>query len=249
MKSKNLRPLIGIPTWNDDSQFYAGVNLYGMNISYVNALRKAGALPILIPLHMDKESLRGIFDRLDGLFLAGGGDIAPRAYDPKSREVFDSSDLERDITELMLAGWALEEGMPIFGVCRGLQIINIACGGSLYHDLTKQRPDLKRHDYIGPMYKRDQISHDVTFPENSCLARIFGDRVGVNSMHHQGVENMGTGLSVSATSVDGLTEAVESTDSSFVLGTQWHPEELVKYDDRHSLVFDDFLCSAADAWR
>lgn len=249
MMSSEIRPFIGIPTWNDDSLFYKGVHLYGMNQSYVNTLRSVGALPVLIPLNMDRDTLRGIFDRLDGLFLAGGGDIAPRVYDPKSREVLDSSDIERDITELTLAKWALEAGMPLLGVCRGLQIINIACGGSLYVDLHQQRPDLKRHDYIGPEYKRDQISHGVTFPAAGYLEQIFGPGTGVNSMHHQGIEDVGSGLKVAAVSTDGLTEAVESSDSTYVVGTQWHPEELLKTDTRHRTIFDNFLCAAADQWR
>lgn len=243
------RPLVGIPTWNDDSVFYPGVELYGINVSYVNTLRKAGALPILVPLHMDKDSLRGIFERLDGIFLAGGGDIAPRVYNPKSREAFDSSDIERDITELTLVKWALDANMPVLGVCRGIQIINIACGGSLYHDLSKERPGEIRHDYIGPDYKRDQISHEVTFPTSGYLSDIFGASTGVNSMHHQGVAEVGMGLQVAATSADGLTEAVHSTEHRFVLGTQWHPEELMKTDTRHKTVFNDFLCAAADEWR
>lgn len=245
------RPLIGIPTWNDDSVFYPGVELYGINVSYVSTLRKAGALPILVPLHMDRDSLRGIFDRLDGIFLAGGGDIAPRVYNPKSREAFDSSDIERDITELTLVKWALDANMPVLGVCRGIQIINIACGGTLYHDLRKEQLGNVRHDFIGPEFKRDQISHDVTLSNASYLGNIFGGNIsiGVNSMHHQGVAEVGTGLQVNASSADGLTEAVKSTEHSFVLGTQWHPEELMKTDQRHETVFADFLSTAADAWR
>lgn len=245
------RPLIGIPTWNDDSVFYPGVELYGINVSYVSTLRKAGALPILVPLHMDRESLRGIFDRLDGIFLAGGGDIAPRVYNSRSREAFDSSDIERDITELTLVKWALEVNMPVLGVCRGIQIINIACGGTLYHDLRSEQLGNVRHDFIGPEYKRDQISHEVTLPESTYLFDIFGgdNRIGVNSMHHQGVAEVGTGLQINATSADGLTEAIKSKEHSFVLGTQWHPEELMKSDTRHEMVFADFLDSAADSWR
>lgn len=249
MSNLEKRPLIGIPTWNDDSVFYPGVELYGINVSYVSTLRKVGALPILVPLHMDRESLRGIFERLDGIFLAGGGDVAPRVYNPKSREAFDSSDIERDITELTLIRWALEADMPVLGVCRGIQIINIACGGTLYHDLRAEGLGDVRHDYIGPDYKRDQISHQVTFPEASYLGKIFGSGTGVNSMHHQGVADVGTGLDVAATSADGLTEAVKSSEHRFVLGTQYHPEELMKTDIRHKTVFTDFLTSAADAWR
>lgn len=161
----------------------------------------------------------------------------------------DSSDIERDITELILATWAIEANMPILGVCRGMQIINIAYGGTLYEDLRNQRPDLARHDYIGPMYKRDQISHKVSIEPESYLAQILDDEAGVNSMHHQGVAEVGDGLSVTAVSTDGLVEALEAQSRAFVLGTQWHPEELMKSDPRHEAVFRDFLSAASDDWR
>ena len=243
------RPLIGIPTWNDTSQYYSGVPLHGINQSYVAALQSAGAAPILIPLHLEESSLRRIFQTLDGIFLAGGGDIAPRLYDRKSRDVLETSDIERDWIELTLASWALEANMPILGVCRGMQIINVACGGTLHRDLRDHNLDLTKHDYIFPEYQRDRISHCVTIQEDSYLESVFGATLGVNSMHRQGVADVGSGLRVGATSEDGLPEAVEAIAHAFAVGFQWHPEELIKSDDRNAKIFDDFLNTARGDWR
>lgn len=251
MTVSHSHPLIGIPTWNDGSMQYEGVQLYGMNQSYVDALRNVGALPMLIPLNMELEMLRSIFERLDGLFLAGGNDIMPHFYEKDAQttaERVDAADTARDSTELTLARWALDAGMPLFGVCRGMQLINVACGGTLYQDLHMQRPDLKRHDYVGPQYKRDQVRHDVTFAQNSGLYHVFGRRTGVNSMHHQGINILGRGLRVTAVSTDSLPEAIESTNGAYVMGTQWHPEEMVKKDQRHALLIGHFLRAAAADW-
>lgn len=243
------RPLIGIPTWSDSSQVYRGVPLYGINQSYVSTVQRAGAVPILIPLHLDQVSLRCIFQTLDGLFLGGGGDIAPRLYDKKSREVLETSDIERDCTELTLATWALDANMPILGVCRGLQIINVACGGTLHRDLRNHGSDRMKHDYIFPEYKRDRISHRVTIHAHTYLERIFGATLGVNSMHRQGIADTGAGLEVMATSEDGLPEAIRATSHAFALGFQWHPEELLKSDPRNAQIFGDFLRAAQSEWR
>lgn len=253
----NSHPLIGIPTWNDGSLQYQGVQLYGMNQSYVDVLRNGGALPILIPLNMGRKMLRSMFERLDGLFLAGGNDISPHLYEKDGQhekdvqapaEQVDSTDIARDSTELTLACWALDAGMPLFGVCRGMQLINVACGGTLYRDLHRQRPDLNRHDYVGTQYKRDQVRHHVTFTQNSELYNIFGSRTGVNSMHHQGINSLGNGLRVTAMSTDSLPEAIESINGAYVMGTQWHPEELVKKDRRHTVLIDHFIRAAAADW-
>ena len=243
-----LRPMIGIPTWSDVSQVYSGVPLSGIKQSYISTLQKVGAIPILIPLGLDTTSLRGIFQRIDGLFLGGGSDIAPRLYEKGSREVLDTSDLERDWVELTLTRWALDENMPMLGVCRGIQVMNVACGGTLHRDLRNHGSGIK-HDYIFPHYKRDRISHNVSIAEGCYLHGIFGDMLSVNSMHYQGVADVGAGLQVMATSEDGLPEALTAQSHIFALGFQWHPEELLKNDARNAAIFSDFLQAARSNWR
>ncbi|MEZ4707647.1 MAG: gamma-glutamyl-gamma-aminobutyrate hydrolase family protein [Caldilineaceae bacterium] len=243
-----LRPMIGIPTWSDVSQVYSGVPLSGINQSYIATLQKVGAIPILIPLGLDTASLRGIFQRIDGLFLGGGGDIAPRLYEKGSREVLETTDLERDWTELTLTRWALDENMPMLGVCRGIQVMNVACGGTLHRDLRNHGSGIK-HDYIFPHYKRDRISHQVSITEGCYLHNIFGDKLSVNSMHYQGVADVGAGLQVMATAEDGLPEALAAKSHIFAQGFQWHPEELLKNDVRNAAIFNDFLQAARSDWR
>ncbi len=243
------RPLIGVPTGREKSQRFFGLPLYIMNQTYVRTLENLGALPVMIPLQMSEVTLHGIFERLDGLFLPGGEDIDPSNYGAERHPQLGASDPERDRTELLLTRWALEVGMPVLGACRGLQIINVACGGTLYQDLHSQRPDLEKHDYFPPTYERYQITHQVAVEPDSRLAHALGTSHEVNSMHHQGIEQLGNELRVVARAEDGLPEAVELPLLPFVVGVQWHPEELAKTDQHSSSLFYDFVCAAAAEWR
>src|SRR6186997_3537965 len=128
------RPLIGVPTGREKSQRFFGLALYIMNQTYVRTLENLGALPVLIPLQMSQATLHGIFERLDGLLLPGGEDMDPSTYGAERHPQLGAPDKERDRTELLLTEWALAEGMPVLGVCRGAQVINVACGGTLYQD-------------------------------------------------------------------------------------------------------------------
>jgi putative glutamine amidotransferase len=204
---------------------------------------------VLIPLQMSEATLRGIFERLDGLLLPGGEDMDPSTYQAERHPQLGSTDKERDRTELLLTEWALTEGMPVLGVCRGAQVINVACGGTLYQDLHSQRPDFAKHDYFPPNYERFRISHGVKIEADSRLANALGSEHEVNSMHHQGIDRLGAGLRAVATTDDGLVEAVEVPELPFVVGVQWHPEELARTDSHSSSLFHHFVCAAANGWR
>jgi putative glutamine amidotransferase len=245
----NKRPLIGVPTGREKSQRFFGLALYIMNQTYVRALENLGALPVLIPLQMSEATLRGIFERLDGLLLPGGEDLDPSTYQAERHPQLGATDKERDRTELLLTEWALAEGMPVLGVCRGVQVINVACGGTLYQDLHSQRPDLAKHDYFPPNFERFRISHAVQIEADSRLAHALGTVHEVNSMHHQGIEHLGAGLRSVAVTEDGLVEAVEVPELPFVVGVQWHPEELARTDQHSSRLFYDFVCAASNGWR
>jgi len=243
------RPLIGVPTGREKSQRFFGLPLYIMNQTYVRTLENLGALPVLIPLQMSEATLRGIFERLDGILLPGGEDIDPGHYGEERHPQLGSTDQERDRTELLLARWAIEEGLPLLGVCRGAQVINVVCGGTLYQDLTSQMPELQKHDYFPPTFERFRISHQVAIEPDSRLARSLGHVHEVNSMHHQGIRRLGAGLRAVAVSEDGLTEAVEVPSLPFVVGVQWHPEELAKTDQHSAGLFYDFVSAASSEWR
>ncbi len=243
------RPLIGVPMGRERSQRFFGLPMYIMNQTYIRELEKRGALPVMIPLNMSEQTLRGIFQRLDGLFLPGGEDIDPANYGEERHPQLGPVDKERDRTELLLTRWALEAGMPILGVCRGVQMLNVACGGSLYQDLISQRPDLEKHDYYPPKFERFRISHPVRIEPDSKLARALGAVHEINSMHHQGIKRLGQCLRVVATAPDGLPEAVEIPALPFVVGVQWHPEELAKTDQYSVDLFGQFVEAAAQDWR
>ncbi|HXF60399.1 MAG TPA: gamma-glutamyl-gamma-aminobutyrate hydrolase family protein [Caldilineaceae bacterium] len=246
---RSRRPLIGVPTGREKSQRFFGLSLYIMNQTYVRTLENLGALPVLIPLQMSEATLRGIFARLDGLLLPGGEDLDPSWYHEPPHAQLGGTDKERDRTELLLTGWALEHGMPLLGVCRGIQVMNVVCGGTLYQDLSSQRPDLKKHDYLPPSFERFRIVHRIDIEPDSRLARALGTVHEVNSMHHQGIAELGQGLRVVARAEDGLIEAVEMPPLPFAVGVQWHPEELAKTDLHSSSLFYEFVRAAASDWR
>jgi putative glutamine amidotransferase len=243
------RPLIGVPTGREKSQRFFGLPLYIMNQTYVRTLENMGALPMLIPLQMSEATLHGIFERLDGLFLPGGEDIDPANYGEDRHAQLGATDHERDRTELLMTRWAIEAGMPVLGVCRGLQVINVVCGGTLYQDLHTQQPELQKHDYFPPSFERYRISHQVFIEPDSRLARALGTQHEVNSMHHQGIARISPVLRVVATAEDNLAEAVEIPELPFVVGVQWHPEELAKTDQHSAGLFHDFISASASDWR
>lgn len=243
------RPLIGVPTGREKSQRFYGLPLYIMNQTYIRMLENLGALPVMIPLQMSEATLRGIFERLDGLFLPGGEDIDPSHYGVERHPLLGATDKERDRTELLMARWAVESGMPFLGVCRGLQVLNVACGGTLYQDLHAECPTLQKHDYTPPTYERYRISHTIRIEPDSRLAQALGAVHEVNSMHHQGIHQLGAGLRVVARAEDGLPEAIEAPVLPYMVGVQWHPEELATTDQHSSNLFYHFVVAAASAWQ
>jgi putative glutamine amidotransferase len=229
-------PLIGVPCMTIQTEGYSP--RLGMSRSYVSALLKAGAAPLLIPHMADEAALRAAYERLDGLLLPGGGDIDPVHYGESRHEKCNEPSAERDATELALARWAIEGGKPLLGICRGVQVLNVALGGSLFQDIQAQIADAERHDWY-PNYPRDRLSHTVSVSPDVRLARITGTTtLPVNSLHHQSVKDVAPSLIVTGRSPDEIIEAVEAPDHPFAVAVQWHPEELVGNDDRAQWLFD-----------
>lgn len=177
-----------------------------MNQTYVRTLENLGALPVMVPLHMSEATLRGIFERLDGLFLPGGEDVDPANYGAERHELLGATDKERDRAGTAFGGMGHGRGMPILGVCRGVQVINVACGGTLVQNMHSERPDLAKHDYFPPNFERSRVSHRVDIDAGSRLSGALGQVHEVNSMHHQGIDRIGFGLEVVARADDGLPE-------------------------------------------
>jgi putative glutamine amidotransferase len=207
-------------------------------------------VPWIVPLvHEDAETLRALYEQLDGVFLPGGVDIDPQTYKEERHPFCGRTDPARDWTELMLTHWAMEDRKPLLAVCRGAQLINVAAGGTLYQDLSAQLAHAIKHDYFPTQdrYSRDMRAHDVRLAEGSRLARVLGrSHLVVNSMHHQGIKELAPGLIATAFAPDGLVEGVEATDGHFMLGVQWHPEDLVDCEPCMRLLFDAFIAAARD---
>jgi len=220
-----------------------------MGQQYIRALSTAGAIPWIIPLLAEDETtLRDIYDRIDGLFLAGGVDVEPSTYGEPRTEACGLSDPARDAVELVLLRWAAEDKKPVLGVCRGVQMINVAYGGTLFQDIAHEQPEAKKHDYFPQQgfHNRAMLAHHVAVHPGTKLHSLIGLQASVNSMHHQGIKRLGEGLRPSATAPDGVIEGVEGLNGQFLIGVQWHPEELVFADDAMKRVFQAFVEAAAE---
>jgi putative glutamine amidotransferase len=199
---------------------------FGINQSYVRALVAAGCAPVLIPLLDDDDRLRAIFERLDGIVLAGGVDVAPQEYGEEPIGDLNVVQASRDRTELTLARWAYADDLPTLGICRGQQVLNVALGGTLWQDLLHQGATSVDHsDDDGRA--RDAMIHRVRLDPDSRLAQLIDEtEIRVNSLHHQAVKSIAPALRVTGKSDDDVIEALESRERRFMIAVQWHPEEI-----------------------
>jgi putative glutamine amidotransferase len=217
-------PLIGITTYRTTNESKNPILALGEN--YIQAVSQAGGLPVLVPLGLPKDQLGLLTHRLDGLLFSGGGDIDPEIYGAASTFEVKSVDLDRDRVEIQLVQDVVRNGLPFLGICRGLQVINVALDGTLYTDIHHDQPQALKHDFY-PNWPRDYLAHSVQIAPASRLAAILGTiNPQTNSLHHQGVCDLAPGLQASAWTKDGLVEAFELPDHPFGLAVQWHPEWL-----------------------
>ncbi len=242
------RPIIGVPLQSYPSVPGERPALWGIGRSYFEALARHGAVPLPIPpLAHDAEAVRAYADRIDGLLLAGGSDIAPTRYGEPTRAQCGAIDPERDAVELELVRRMRDAGKPVFGICRGMQLLNVACGGSLYQDIPTQVPAALKHDYTAKQghVDRSDSPHDVTVKPGTTLAALLGEALfPVNSIHHQAVKELGSGLVACAFAPDGIVEGIELPGHPFFLGVQWHPEDLLESQPAMSRLFAAFVASA-----
>jgi len=213
----------------------------------VEAITKWGAVPWLIPLLQgDEATLQAIYSRLDGIFLPGGIDIDPSCYSQTRDTKCGPSDSARDWTELRLVQWATRDRKPILGVCRGMQMLNVACGGTLIQDVPSQVASTLRHNELDSKKdgQREWPSHLVGIKSGSRLHQILGtEEMLVNSIHHQAVRKLAPTLIANATAPDGLIEGLEAPGTHFLVGVQCHPEEMKAEATKE--LFRAFLNAAA----
>jgi putative glutamine amidotransferase len=214
-----------------------------LNRAYFEALEAAGATVLPIPIVNDKQRLRSLYELLDALLLPGGADVEPRRYGAVAREDCELSVMpELDEVELALAGWALADGLPLLAICRGIQLLNVACGGTLWQDVNVEGATREKHH----REPRDVPVHEVELEPDSLAAKVAGrTRIEVNSLHHQAIRELGPSLKAVGRSPDGLIEAVEMPTHQFVLGIQCHPEELRKSQPWAPAIFEALVAAAA----
>ena len=226
-------PLIGITT----GRVLSATQVYEHHLSdkYVQAVLRAGGLPVILPSGLQNDQIAELLTRLDGLLLTGGGDIDPVVFNGKPHATVHSIDPARDTLELELVRQAVQAEVPFLGICRGVQVMNVALGGTLFTDILAQMPGAERHDWA-PNFPRDRVSHHLSVDSASRLGQLIGSHdLGVNSLHHQGLDEIPASLKVVARAADGLTEAVELQDHVFGLGVQWHPEWLVESAENQAI--------------
>ncbi len=211
-------------------------------LNYNAAVAQLGGLPLMVG-NLEPELAETYLEDADGLLLTGGVDVDPGFFGAEPHPLLGLVNLERDRFEMALYHAARAKGVPVLGVCRGHQLISVAAGGSL-HQHVPALPNTIQHEQleIG-----GAPSHGVALEPGSALAHAFGaERVRTNSYHHQAVANPGQGLKVVGRSADGLTEAIENTDGSFVLGVQWHPEMSFQAQPEQIAPFAAFMQAVED---
>ncbi len=216
---------------------------------YIESILKAGAIPFIIPPFEDRDALAGLLEHVDGLLLSGGGDLNPLFMDEEPAPQLHSVNYKRDLAELLLIRLAYDRQIPILGICRGIQMLAAALGGTVCQDIYSLMPDIQPIGHDQQLDRR-YASHTIRTTSDSTILRpLLGDApVAVNSFHHQAVSSPGPFLRACATSPDGLIEAVESTEHKSILGVQWHPECFILRQDESMMPLFRWLCGEAESF-
>lgn len=220
-----------------------GIERTGVNVAYVRRLVRAGGMPLVLSPVLEPGRADEVLSDMDGLLLSGGADIAPERYGTVPSPRLGAVEPERDAFELALFAAARGRGLPVLAICRGLQLVNVATGGTLWQDLPSERPGAITHQQAEP---RSVRTHDVRLQPGSRTATCLGvDALRANSMHHQAVRDLGDGLVATGWAADGVIEALEARDgAAWLLGVQWHPEDLADGGPDDGL-FREFVAAAA----
>ncbi|MDY0235576.1 MAG: gamma-glutamyl-gamma-aminobutyrate hydrolase family protein [Gudongella sp.] len=232
-----MRPLIGIlSTYSEDTQ-----------LDYIKAIEKSNGAPITISRVASISSLNSIIDKLDGIIFTGGSDINPHCYNSHNPQYgLGKVDPDRDDFEISLVKKILSDTqISVLGICRGMQLLNVATGGNLYQNIEKQVPNSINH-WLKDIYPRYYPSHEVSINKNSKIYSIFNkETLFVNSFHHQAINTLSPNFIASMHSIDGLVEAIEIPGDRFVVGVQWHPEMMVDKYPLYLNLFKSFIKSCS----
>lgn len=232
-----MRPIIGITSFFEDRNHSKHSMI---NYDYVKAVKISKGLPLILPIITEKELIDQYINIIDGLIFSGGQDIMPILYGENSIDRVDNTCRNRDKFELSLFEKAYEKRVPMLGICRGMQLINVALGGTLYQDINNQIENSAIHRLQG--INVNENHHRVKIIKASTLYNIISkENIEVNSIHHQSLKDIGKGLKVTAYSHDGIIEGIESLERDFLIGVQWHPERLIDKYPIFRKIFEAFV--------
>lgn len=237
------KPLIGITTGEIINALHPWSPVtYGQSHTYSDVVVRAGGVPVLIPITKQQAALAEIYERLDGLLLAGGNDINPALYHQEIRLAVDISDV-RDNVEVSLATWAKHDKKPILGICRGMHLLNVLGGGTLYQDIQAENPKASNHEQSSHEQNIEFLAHKLHILEGTRLSEILKTTsVAANSHHHQAIEKLAPSLVAAAWAEDKTIEAVETNVSDqFMVGVQCHPESLHEVAPEWDRLFSAFI--------
>ncbi len=246
---EEIVPIVGLTCdYSPEEQeraFSRGQDLYYVNCAYVRPLTEAGIAPVILPSVTEHSLIATYVASIDGLLLTGGDDVDPEAYGEQQIDPRWQTDQKRTVFERALIAEARRLGMPIFGICRGCESLNVALGGSLYQDIPTMLPAAVPHQLPGSVHG---ARHRVTIAPGSRIEAILGSlEAEVNSFHHQAIKRLGKGVRVAATAPDGVVEAIEVPEDTFTVAVQWHPERMQE-DERQHALFVAFI-NAVRQWK
>lgn len=234
------RPIVGLSGYHNEEK-----KITQLGDRYADMILRAGALPVLLPRTTDESVICELLDHIDGLLLCGGGDVVPARYGEEKLEQCGVPDEVRDECEFQLIKHALQRRMPIFGICRGIQILGVALGATLFQDIESQL-GIPRSKHYQQEPHEDAV-HVVRFKEGGLFERITGTSVmPTNSMHHQSIKEAGDRVRIEGITMDGIIEAISAADNDAVFGVQFHPEYLAHYSDFAFRLFEYFVEKAVD---
>lgn len=236
MKSESEKPLIGIVIcgFSENRQFVSN--------PYIQSIRYSGGIPILLPLIRSDSMLKQYLKLCDGFLFCGGNDITPLLFGQEPRPGIGSTNITLDLFQIRLMKQVLSSRKPVFSICRGMQIFNTACQGTMYQDIRYQPGECL--DHMQHTDSRSDISHPVRIEKSSRLSAYLGRSVYVNSFHHQAVETPGSDLTISALAPDQTIEALEISSHPFAIGVQWHPECMFQTSEKMRRLFWGFETAA-----
>lgn len=229
-----MKPIIALTPLYDKK-----LESHWMLPGYMDAVEEAGGIPIMLPMTANREDLAQLLALCQGVLLTGGQDVDPARYGEAPIPQCGGPCPQRDEMEGVVLSLALERDMPVLGICRGLQFLNVHLGGTLYQDIPTQRPSSVQHQMVAPYHR---VQHQVTLVEGTPLAQLLSAAtMGVNSYHHQGVKGLAPSLVAAAHGPEGLVEAAYLPEKKFVLGVQWHPEFSFQSDPHSSSLMAEFI--------